>query len=163
MSKLTADMAENLVLTCMYGQKPPELTEKSIPSMAIGCPAALIRVARDGGLDNIYKKMMIEYRGETGRTNEVGDAIRKATENDETQVSIGKGRPIDITPAMAWTTGVILTYLGRGSDKRLTSTDEVRKRNNTACLEGTQTDPYICLNVGYLQGQRTLRDAKRYP
>jgi hypothetical protein len=144
---------------CINGGEPAGVKEARamgfdfMPDASDSCLAALQRAAKDGTLTEPYRKLLKETGGDPDLSETLPKAMGASALSDKAKVSIGNGKAIILTSAIAFDAGFTVAYTSaapakEGDSKKLRSLAE-------SCLGGG-TDAGTCFSVGYLYGAQAF-------
>lgn len=144
---------------CAMGKKPAQVSEARtqgayfLPDAVDSCVAALMRSARDRQLSTLYDKLLAELGVGQGDGARLPAAIGAVVMNGATNVPIGNGQSMTVTPAIAFDAGFSLAYQ-QGASTGAVNAQQLRTVTED-CL-GQRRDAVTCFSVGHVHGARVF-------
>ena len=127
------------------------------PDASDYCLAVLIRTARDGGLLDVYEKIVAKHGGDPANVTTLPDAVGGALLKQKAKdVPIGNGLAVGIKPALAFDAGFVTAYRTNDSDMAGLPGAADLKNSAEACLAQRASDMAPCFWTGYALGARAL-------
>jgi hypothetical protein len=144
---------------CINGNEPSRVREARAmgfdftPDPSDSCLAALWREAKDHMLAEPYRKLLRQAGGDADLSGTLPKAIGATALSDKSRVSIGNGKAIILTSAMAFDAGFTVAYASGAPNKG--GDPEKLKSLAESCL-ATAKDVGTCFSVGYVYGAQAF-------
>lgn len=146
--------------TCMHGNEPSSVKDARVmgfdytPDASDGCVAVLQRSAKDRRLGTAYTKLLSETGGSAELSEKLPKAIGNAVLSGNGDVSIGNGKAMTVTGAIALDAGFTVAYM-EGAAKKPSPDAQKMKAVTETCLANA-TDAATCFSVGYVYGAQAF-------
>jgi hypothetical protein len=144
---------------CFNGDEPSSIKEARAmgfdftPDASDACVAALQRQARDHRLGEPYKKLLAEAGGDIELSENLPKAIGASALNGRGKVSIGNGKAVVLTSAMAFDAGFTVAYTSAAPNK---AADPKKLRSLAESCLAAETDAGTCFSVGHVYGAQAF-------
>jgi hypothetical protein len=147
---------------CAVGHEPANVAKDRgegadfTPDASDECVAVLIGIARTGGLNTLYQKLLTQAGGSAQAVPQFAHAVGAAVLKGSTQVPIGNGKAAQVSASLSFDAGFTAAYQD-GQAARAPDTSAAQlKPIAEACLN-KQQDAGTCFSVGYVYGMKAYR------
>lgn len=148
--------------TCSSGAQPGNVAHDRAqgadftPDAADECVTALVRIARNNRLPELYVKLISQSGGSPSAASGFPKAAGAVALAGNDRVSIGNGKALVIAPALAFDAGFTVAYQD-GKAAQPPDTDKAQLKMLASDCLAERRDVGTCFSVGYVYGSLAFR------